>query len=181
MYATYLHSDYWLSLSHKWIIATAAGNAGVRVGCAGWEADRLDSTGAGVQSWYYRPCLFPGSCPTVHVRVTGTHHERRVHRCSQFRALHSESWAMEWTTSDDRLLLPYNHRTRYPHPLLPVSKKHKRKTPGLQRALDTLYNICGWDSPVLTFVDKLRAPVENRNHSVVNLEVYVWLNMWLSK
>jgi hypothetical protein len=45
---------------------------------------------------------------------------------------------MEWTTSDDRLLLPYNHRTLYPHRLLPVSKKHKRKTPGLQRALDSL-------------------------------------------
>jgi hypothetical protein len=54
---------------------------------------------------------------------------------------------MEWTTSDDRLLLPYNHRTLYPHSLLPVRKKHKRKTPGLQRALDTQYNICGLRFP----------------------------------
>jgi hypothetical protein len=88
---------------------------------------------------------------------------------------------MEWTASDDWLLLPYNHRTHYPHRLLPVSKKHKRKTPGRQRVLDTQYNICGWDSRVLTFVDELRAHVENRNHSVVNLGVYLWLNMWLSK
>ncbi len=181
MYATYLHSDYWLSLSWMNDVATAPGNAGVRVGCAGWEADRFDSTGAGLQSWYSRPCLLLGSCPTVHICITGTHHERRVHRCSQFRALHSQSRAMEWTASDDWLLLPYNHRTHYPHRLLPVSKKHKRKTPGRQRVLDTQYNICGWDSRVLTFVDELRAHVENRNHSVVNLGVYLWLNMWLSK
>jgi hypothetical protein len=80
------------------------------VGDGGRESDRVDSAGAALQprpTWSH---LLPGRRASLHLRIVGAHHERRVHGRSQLRPIHSPRRAMERASRHAGLLQPHCHR-----------------------------------------------------------------------
>ncbi len=117
-----------------------AGNVGIRVGCSCREDDGLDGTGTALLTCFNWPCLLRGSNSTTYICIIGADHERRIHRCSQLRPLHSHRGAMEWATGHDRLLRSHCHGTVHSQPRISL-KDTKYRKPSMSTSYTLLFLI----------------------------------------